>query len=367
VVVKAVFWGTLGALVWTRAGYPLLAAALARVRERPVRKSDVTPKVSLIVPAHDEERVIERRVENLLALDYPTDKLEVVVVSDASTDRTDALVEAVASRDARVRLLRVPRGGKVAAQDFAVRMTQGEIVAFSDANTHWRADALRNLVRSFADPAVAYVCGDHSYEPTTGTNREGLYARYEAWLRRNESRLGSVTGGVGPIYAVRRGDYVELDPRFGHDLALPYLLVQRGRRAVVEPQAVAWEKPARDIEDEYRRKIRMFEHCWLIVLRGGMLRGVDLMYLLQIVSHRYLRYASGLLHLALLVSSVPLARSSRLYATVLGAQLAVLGAAATRPGIARYYVLVTWATIPALLNYLRGGVSPVWEKAEGTR
>jgi cellulose synthase/poly-beta-1,6-N-acetylglucosamine synthase-like glycosyltransferase len=367
VLVKAVFWGSFGALAWTHAGYPLLVAGLARLRERPVRASDVTPPVSLVVAAHNEEDVIVPRLENLLALDYPPEQLDIVVVSDGSTDRTDHLVEAVAARTPRVRLLHVARGGKVAAQDFAVRATDGDIVAFSDANTVWRVDALRKLVRSFADPEVAYVCGDHSYEPTIGTNREGVYARFEAWLRKNESRVGSVTGGVGPIYAVRRDDYVELDPRFGHDLALPYLLVERGRRAVVEPEAIAWEKPARDIEDEYRRKIRMFEHCWLIVLRGGMLRRARGLYLLQLISHRYLRYATGVLHLTLLASSVLGPRTGRVYRATLGAQLALLAAAAVRPGLARYYVLVTWATIPALVNHLRGGVSPVWEKAAGSR
>jgi cellulose synthase/poly-beta-1,6-N-acetylglucosamine synthase-like glycosyltransferase len=276
-------------------------------------------------------------------------------------------VEAVAAAEARVRLLALPRGGKVAAQDAAVRGSTGEILAFSDANTLWRPDALRLLVRAFADPEVAYVCGSHFYEPAAGTNREGLYARYEGWLRRNESRLGSITGGVGPICAVRREDYSELDSRFGHDLALPYLLVQRGRRAVVDADAIAWERPARDVEDEYRRKVRMFEHCWLILLRGRMLRGVGSGYAVQLVSHRHLRYASGLLHVLLLVASLALARRGAAYRAVLGAQVALLAAAAVRPGVARYYVLVTWATVPALRNYLRAGVPPVWEKAAGTR
>jgi cellulose synthase/poly-beta-1,6-N-acetylglucosamine synthase-like glycosyltransferase len=366
VVAKAVFWGSLGALAWTHLGYPALAAALGRIRERPVRKADGEPSVTFVVAAHDEERVIERRLANLLRLDYPEDRLELVVVSDASTDGTDELVRAVAAANRRVRLLRVPRGGKVAAQDQAVRATSGEIVAFSDANTLWRADALRELVRSFADPEVAYVCGSHFYAGGDGTNREGTYAVLEGWLRRNESRFGSITAGVGPIYAVRRDDYVELDPRFGHDLALPYLLVQRGRRAVVEPEAVAWERPARDIEDEYRRKIRMFEHCWLILLQGRMLRDVGFVYRVQLVSHRHLRYSSGILHVLLLGSSLAL-RGRPGYRTALGVQLAVLGTAVARKGIARYYVLVTWATVPALANYLRAGVPPVWEKAEGTR
>jgi cellulose synthase/poly-beta-1,6-N-acetylglucosamine synthase-like glycosyltransferase len=348
-------------------GYPLAAAGLARLRSRPVLQRDIEPTVTFVVAAHNEEVVIEQRLSNLLALDYPRDKLELVIVSDASTDGTDALVQSVAARDSRVRLLTVPRGGKVTAQNHGVRATEGELLAFSDANTQWRHDALRKLVRNFGDPDVAYVCGRHFYTRTGGTNREGIYARYEHWLRRNEARIGSITAGVGPIYAVRREDYIELDPRFGHDLALPYLLVQRGRRAVVEPEALAWEKPARDIRDEYLRKIRMFEHCWLILLRGGVLRRIGPTYSIQIVSHRYLRYASGFLHLLLLGSSVALARAGAVYRVALGAQGALLIAAAARSGVARYYVLVTWATVPALVNYMRAGVSPVWEKAEGSR
>jgi glycosyltransferase involved in cell wall biosynthesis len=323
--------------------------------------------VTVIVAAHDEESVIERRLENLLGLDYPPELVEVVVASDASTDGTDAAVEVVAAREPRVRLVRVPRGGKVAAQDLAVRETSGDVVAFSDANAVWAAPALRKLVRNFADPEVAYVCGQLRLEAPDGTNQEGAYWRYELWLRESESALGSVTGGNGSIYAVRRSDYVEVDPRFGHDLSFPYRMVQRGRRAVYEPEAVAFEKPSRDIEDEYRRKVRMFEHCWLIVVEGRMLEGLDPLYLAEIVSHRLLRYGSGLLHLALLGSSAALAPRGRVYGLTLLGQLAFLGAAAARPGLPRYYTLVSWATVEALANYVRRGVPAVWAKAEGTR
>ena len=260
-------------------GYPAACAVAARIRPRPVHKDDVLPTVSLIVAAHDEETVIARRIENLLALDYPPERVEIVVASDASGDETDAIVRGIESRERRVRLLSCPRGGKVNAQNLAVQRTTGEIVAFSDANATWAPDALRRLVRSFADPEVAYVCGQLRLQEADGTNREGAYWRYEMWLREQESSLGSVTGGNGSIYALRRADYVEVDPRFGHDLALPYLMVQRGRRAVYEPQAHAFEKPSRDLEDEYRRKVRMFEHCWLILLEGRMLRDVDPVYL----------------------------------------------------------------------------------------
>jgi cellulose synthase/poly-beta-1,6-N-acetylglucosamine synthase-like glycosyltransferase len=369
VLVKALFWASLGALGWTHLGYPALAALVAHVRRRPVRTADSTPSVTVIVAAYGEETVIERRVENLLQLDYPADRLRIVVASDASTDRTDAIVAEIASREQRVSLLQCPRGGKVAAQDRAVRETDGELVAFSDANATWAPDALARLVRNFADPEVAYACGRLVLTDAEGSNREGVYWRFETWLRAQESALGSITGGNGAIYALRRSDYVEVDPRFGHDLALPYLMVQRGRRAVYDPTALAFEKPTPEIETEYRRKVRMFEHCWLIVLRGKMLRRLKPGYLVQILSHRHLRYGSGLLHVLLLGTNAALVaeRSGIVYDIALGAQASFLALAAARAGLPRYYALITWATVVALWNYLRRGVPATWDAAEGTR
>ena len=323
--------------------------------------------MSVIVAAHDEESVIERRLQNLLALDYPPELLDVVVASDASTDGTDELVEAVAAAEPRVRLLRCPRGGKVAAQDRAVRETNGEVVAFSDANSTWAPDALRLLVRSFADPEVAYACGRVVLETDEGRNKEGLYWRYELKLREAESALGSITGGNGAVYAVRRSDYAEVDPRFGHDLSLPYLLVRRGRRAVYDPEALAFEKATPTTEDEYGRKVRMFEHCWAIVAEGRMLRGQRPLYAAELVSHRHLRYGSGVLHLVLLGSSIVLVGAGPAYTVAFVGQVGLLGAAAAGVGVARYYVLVTWATVVALAGYVRSGVPAVWEQAEGTR
>ena len=361
-ILRIVFWVALAALAWTHAGYPLAAAALARVRRRAVRKEAYEPSVAVIVAAHNEEDVIERRVVNLRALDYPAGKLEVVVTSDASDDRTDELAAAAGAR-----VVTNPRGGKVAAQDRAVRETESEIVAFSDANATWAPDALAKLVRNFADPEVAYVCGRLTLESAEGGNREGVYWRYELATRAAESTLGSVTGGNGSIYAVRRSDYAEVDPRWGHDLSLPYLMVQRGRRAVYEPEALAFERPTPTNETEYRRKVRMFEHCWEIVLRGRMLRRQPLGYAVELLSHRHLRYASGILHLVLLGASIALVRAGWVYDAVLALQLALLAAAAAGVGIARYYVLVTWATVVALWNYLRRGVPATWAAPEGTR
>jgi cellulose synthase/poly-beta-1,6-N-acetylglucosamine synthase-like glycosyltransferase len=373
IVVKVLFWASLAAIVWTHLGYPLAAAALARVRTREVRKRDVTPSVTVIVPAHDEEAIIGPRLDNLLALDYPNQQLEILVVSDGSTDGTGDVVRAYSARQPRVRLLELPRGGKLAALNRAVSECDREVVAFSDANSSWAPDALRMLVRNLADDDVAYVCGKLRLERPDGTNREGVYWRYELWLRGSESALGSITGGNGAIYAVRREHYVA--HRFGQDLGLPDAMVKRGKRAVYEPDAVAFEKPASNLEDEYRRKVRMFPWAWQHMFEGRMLAGVGPLYLFELVSHRVLRYASGLLHLVLLATSIALAPQGLVYDVVLAGQLAwlalaVLGRYRVRvpgAGIAYYYLLVTWATVAALVSYLRFGVSPHWERAEGVR
>ena len=374
-LLRALFWASAVSLAWTHVGYPLTAGLLARLRPRPVRKGDVTPRVSLIVAAHDEEEVIARRLENLLALDYPPELLEIVVASDGSTDRTDAIVDELGRGEPRVRLLRCRRRGKVAAQHLAVRETTGDVVAFSDANSTWAPDALRLLLRSVADPDVAYVCGRVQLEQPDGGNRESAYWRYELWLREQESLMGSITGGNGAIYAVRREDYVEDDPRYGHDLGFPYLMVQRGRRAVYEPEAIATEKPSAEPEDEFERKVRMLTQCWGHVLTGRMLRPTDPLYTVALVSHRLLRYSSGLLHVLLLGSSAALAGRAPVYRLALAAQLAGLGMVAAGklraplPGasLAYYYFLVTEATLAGLVRYLRTGTPVVWDKVEGTR
>jgi cellulose synthase/poly-beta-1,6-N-acetylglucosamine synthase-like glycosyltransferase len=349
--------------VWTHAAYPIAARAFARLRTRPVRRDEAhLPRVSVVVAAYNEEPVIARRLANLRELDYPADRLELVVTSDASTDRTDEIAE-----EAGARVIHNIRGGKVAAQNSAVRQTEGDVIAFSDANCTWAPDALRKLVRAFADPDVAYVCGRLELQDGDGRNKEGVYWRYELALRADESRIDSVTGGNGSIYAVRREDYVEVDPRFGHDLSFPYLMVQRGKRAVYEPEANAYEKATPTNEDEYRRKVRMFEHCWAIVIEGKMLRRLRPLYFVEVLSHRHLRYASGLLHLVLLATSIVLVGQGVIYAVALGIQLGILAAALFGVGLPRYYVLVTWATVTSLWNYLRRGVPTTWDVAEGTR
>ena len=374
-IVRALFWGALGALAWTHAGYPAAIGLLARLRPRAVAREDVTPSVAVVVSAHDEEDVIGRRVENLLGLDYPPELLQVVVASDGSTDRTDEIVEEIAVGEQRVRLLRCPREGKVAAQHRAVRATASDVVAFTDANTEWRPDALRALVRSLADPGVGYVCGRLRLESPEGANLEGLYWRYETWVRQQESTASSITAGNGAIYAVRREAYVEDDPKFGHDFGFPYSMEQAGLRAVYDPEAVAVEKPATEQEDEYGRKVRTIARSWGHLLTGRAFRPTRPLYLFQLVSHRVLRYTSGLAHLGLLLSNVALLGRGAGYRRSLALQLAGLGLAAAGgarlpiPGarLAHYYYVVTKATVAGLVRYLRTGTPQTWDKARGTR
>ena len=377
-VFKALLWGSFGLIVWTHAGYPLAAGLGARLRAyRPRRDDGYLPGVALIIVAHNEAGVIADRLENALALDYPPDRLEIVVSSDASTDRTHEVVERYAEHG--VRLLVNPRGGKIAAQNAAVRATRAEILAFSDANSMWEPNALRLLVRNFADPEVGYACGRlRLASPDGGENVEGLYWRYELWLRAQESRLGSITAGNGAIYAVRHSAYLDLPPEYSHDIALPFRLRRSGLRSVYEPAAVCVEPAAASTSAEWSRKVRMLSRSWWDTVRGGMLdpRRQSPLYYAELISHRFLRYASGLLHAALLVSSAALAPASgaaRVFLAVQGAWL-VLALAGWRwpgrvplSGLAWYYLVVTAASLAALLRMLRHGPQVTWRPADGTR
>jgi hypothetical protein len=332
--------------------------------------------VTLVIAAYAEEAVIAAKVADALALDWPRDRLEIVVAVDGGAE-PGADATAVRARAAGADLvLELPRGGKVRAQDAAVAASSGELLAFSDANAAWEPDALRALLAPLADPAVGYVCGQVRFVNDAGTNQEGLYWRYEMWLREHESALASVTAGNGAIYALPRDAYLHVDAVMGHDLSFPFNVVKRGRRAVYAPAARATEKMVPSIEGEWARKRRMMSHAWPIVLRGGLLspRGYPPLYALMIVSHRVLRYASPLLHLAVAGSTLALLREGRAYRAAALAQAGLLAAAAAggrvrlRPAlVARYYVATTAALGAGLYDHLRHGTPAVWEAAEGTR
>ena len=371
---RTVFWGATALLVHTHVTYPLALAALERVRGRregALPSPGWVPTVSLVIAAHDEEDVIAAKVANALALDYPRDKLEVIVASDGSSDRTAAAAEQ-AGADL---VLDLPRGGKIAAQNTAVERATGEIVAFSDANAFWEPGALRELVAPFYEDDVGYVCGQVRFLAPTGDNEEGAYWRYEMWVRSLESGQDGITAGNGGIYAVRRDLYPPLAPSRSHDLNLPFGLAKRGFRSLYAPRAVAEEKLVPTIEGEFDRKRRMMRGIWDIVVTDRMWdpRGYTPTYAFEVASHRLARYGSPILHALALGANLALLRRGRLYALTLLAQLFVALAAfapesAPRPiALARYYALVTASIALGTLDRLRDGPPAAWERSEGTR
>jgi cellulose synthase/poly-beta-1,6-N-acetylglucosamine synthase-like glycosyltransferase len=391
-LLEILFWLSAALIVWTQLGYALALALIARLFMPTAPRSGIDlsaagavvgglPSLSVIVAAHDEQSVIAAKVENALALDYPRELLELIVACDGCSDAT-AQRARQAGADA---VLELPRGGKIRAQDAAVRSARGEIVAFSDANALWEPDAARVLVGAFDDPKVGYVCGQvrffqdpHRSRGAVATNQEGVYWRYEMSVRSYESRLSSITAGNGAIYATRRAAYLEVDPIMGHDLSFPFNMVKRGWRAVYVPAARAAEKMVPSIEGEFARKRRMMSHTWPIVLRGGMLspRGYGLGYGLMIFSHRILRYATPALHAIALLTNLLLVLDGAgvLYAVTLALQVALLAAAGlggvvrVRPLLlARYYVLTTASLAAGLWDWLRHGTAASWDAAEGTR
>jgi cellulose synthase/poly-beta-1,6-N-acetylglucosamine synthase-like glycosyltransferase len=372
---EILFWVSVGLIVYAHLGYPLLLRALAGAfGERGARREPdgELPGVSLIVPAHDEELVIERKVANARALDYPG-QLEVIVASDGSSDRTAELARSAGADQ----VLELPRRGKVAALNSAVGRASGSILAFSDANSYWRPDALRRLVNRFGDPRVGYACGQVRFEGGEGGNQEGLYWRYEMTIRSMETRLAGITAGNGGIYAVRRESYIELDPSRGQDIGFPFELTKRGWRAVYEQGAVAEEKMAPTVEGEFRRKRRMMWGLWDVMLRWGMLdpRGYGPLYAFEIYSHRLLRYLTPWLHLIALAVNIPLLSHGWVYVVTMALQLALLAGAligrfvpALPFRIAYYYVTMTASIAVGLWDRLRAGAVPIgWEKVEGTR
>jgi cellulose synthase/poly-beta-1,6-N-acetylglucosamine synthase-like glycosyltransferase len=383
---EILFWACAGLIVWTQLGYGLalrLATALVGARAPAAGAGPCTPSVSLIVAAHDEAEVIEEKVANALALDYPRELLEIVIVCDGCEDDTAARARA-AGADV---VLELARGGKIRAQDAAVARSGAQLVAFSDANSLWRPDALRMLISAFADAHVGYACGQVRFTQAASgreaTNQEGAYWRYEMTLRGYESRLASITAGNGAIYATRRADYILVDPVMGHDLSFPFNMVKRGRRAVYVPQAVALEKMVPSIEGERERKRRMMAHTWAIVFTGGLLspRGYGFRYGVMIFSHRVLRYLTPFLHMILFAANAALVAidaggggAEILYVVMLALQLALLAGALLGAAlrwrallIVRYYVLTTASLATGLWDWLRHGVAASWEAAEGTR
>lgn len=390
VALEIIFWASLGLIFFTHLGYPAilwLLVALGRGhrsgRPRPRSshfpgteaepgRSGELPRVSVIVAAFDEEKVIGSKVGNARALDYPAELVEVLVASDGSGDRTVAEAEA-AGADL---VLDLPRTGKTAAQDAAVERASGEILVFSDANSVWEPGALRELVEPFVDPRVAYVCGQVSFTGPDGGNLEGAYWSWEMRVRRLESELAGVTAGNGAIYAVRKASYIPLGATGSHDLSFPAAFARRGELSLYRPDARASEPVVPSLEGELARKRRMMVGLWDILIgeRLADLRGYGFAFGFEILSHRLLRYGTPLLHLLLFISNALLLDTGPFYVAFFALQLLFVLAGLLGRWvpllpfrIARYYLMTTASIALGFWDRLRRGRPGTWEKAEGTR
>jgi cellulose synthase/poly-beta-1,6-N-acetylglucosamine synthase-like glycosyltransferase len=374
------FWLAAAVVVYTWVGYPALVALLARWRPAPpVRKAPITPAVSIVIAVHNEEDCIEAKLAGCLALDYPADRLEVVVASDGSDDRTDALVPGFAP--GRVRLVRLPRSGKAAALNAGVAQARGEILVLTDAREELEPDALRALVENFGDPQVGAASGElhlRLRENPEGGEGLGLYWRYEKAIRRAESTFDSTVGVTGALWALRRELHVPLDPQtILDDVALPMEIVLAGFRVVFEPGARAYDMISDAPRREYQRKNRTLAGNYqLLALRPALLDPRRNRLFFQFVSHKLARLVVPWCLLALLATSASLARGGGwLYTSALLAQLgfyalAVCGWLRSRYGHGPRFldpayslVLLHLAAIAGLFSFLGGGYRRGWKGA----
>jgi cellulose synthase/poly-beta-1,6-N-acetylglucosamine synthase-like glycosyltransferase len=372
------FWTAAGLVLYAYLGYPILIAIIARLWPAPlVRKEQLTPSLSLLIIVHNEEACLEDKLRNLLALDYPQDKLEILVVSDGSTDGTEAIATAFAQAGVRLLSFPGPRG-KAACLNEAVPRAGGEIVVMTDARQPLARDAVRHLVGYFADPSVGAVSGElHLLAPTgTATGGVALYWRYEKLIRRAESRFDSTVGVTGALYALRKDLFVPLDPRtILDDVALPMEVVLAGRRVLFAPEARAWDRMAESPAHEYQRKVRTLAgNCQLLALRPALLHPLRDRLLWQLLSHKVLRLAVPWCLLVLFLASAQLALAGRTaYRLAFAAQALFYLLAAAGGLFARSrsplrltllpytLALLNLAAVRGLLGFLRGTESAAWK------
>jgi cellulose synthase/poly-beta-1,6-N-acetylglucosamine synthase-like glycosyltransferase len=373
-----VFWCAVGILCYVFVGYPLILVVLGRfVRKRLVFEALPPPTVSLIVSAYNEEKVIGEKIENCLSIQYPQDKLEIIIVSDASTDQTDAIVTRYMHEG--VVLKRMPvRRGKTTGLNAVVPLAKGEIIVFSDANALYAPDAVQKLVRNFADPSVGCVTGDSRYiqlDMSYVGGSEDTYWDYERLLKSKESSLGSMVGADGAIFAIRKRLFSSLREEDINDFVIPLQIVGRGYRCIFEPEAVCFENSMVHFEEEFRRKVRVVNRSW-----NGLFRVKPLLnpvrygwFSIQLISHKLLRWLTPLFLLAALMSSVCLTSQHWMYIGAAAGQLGfyalgMVGLMLERVQIRSrwlsfpcYFVLMNVASIAGVLKYMRGEKINIWE------
>jgi cellulose synthase/poly-beta-1,6-N-acetylglucosamine synthase-like glycosyltransferase len=306
---EIIFWSAILVISYIYVGYPLLLALLTSIRRNRSRQyGNHFPTVTLIVAAHNEEKVIAKKLQNILDLNYPRERLNAIIVSDGCTDRTNEIVGRYAGNGIRL-ITKSKRHGKTACQNIGAEMADGEVLVFSDANAIYRRDTVTKLVRHFDDNRVGCVCGELRYKNDSASSAgdgEELYWRYERFLKDRESRLSSLIGVNGSVYAIRKDCYVPLDDGLISDLVEPLLIYMKGFKIVYEKEAISEEDANHHMEDELKRKVR-------IVTRGirGLLYTKSLLnplkwgvFSIQIISHKLLRWLVPYLLLAILMTNL---------------------------------------------------------------
>ena len=289
---RAAFWISTSLIGWVYVGFPILAWTRAKFRARPYWSAAVTPSVTIIVPAHNEERAIRRKLASIAALDYPADRIEVVVASDGSTDRTVEIARS--APDLRTSVLDLPRAGKAAALNAAVAEATGVILVFSDANSILDRSSIRNLVARFGDDAVGGVAGDQRYDPGgSGGTQDGerSYWSFERALKGWESRAGNTISSTGALHAIRAALYRPVPDGLTDDFFISTGVIAQGYRLVFEPGAIAREPVATSTSEEYARKVRVAGRILATQLARRSLMDPRRhgFYAIQLLSHKLLR------------------------------------------------------------------------------
>ena len=371
-----VFWICLLVTVYIYFGYPLLLWILSRVRPRPVREGDVTPKMTILIPAFNEEKLIGAKITNTLSLSYPAGQLEVLVVSNGSTDGTEEIVSSWP--DPRVRLLALEQPGKMEALNAGVNAASGEIIVFADADFLLDDRALIEISRKFNDPEVGGVCGARkpgmSREGDATGEGEGLYGRWDRWQKIRESEIGSVFAADGLLYAIRKELYVPIsDPAQADDIAISVPVVLQGYRLIFEPRAMAWEDAKVFAGDEFRRKVRVTNHSVRALLNLGAPLFTSGFYSVELLSHKLVRHFIPFFLIPLLIANLFLVRAGALYQLALLGQVTIYGLAAlgailrnSPAGRARplyvpyFFCFVNAAAFFGILSIMRGRKLAAW-------
>ena len=380
-LVEFCFWLSACMIVYVYLGYPFCAFLLSKIMRRSVQKDDIRPKVSILIAAYNEESCIANTIQNKLLLDYPKELLEIIVISDGSTDKTDELVNDFSEHG--VLLIRQePRAGKTAALNKGVDHANGEIIIFSDANSMYASNTATYLVSCFADESVGYVSGKMIYVNPNGTmvgDGCSAYMRYENKLRAYETKLGSVVGVDGGVDAMRRELYTPLNPDQLPDFVQPLKVVEKGYRVVYEPKALLQEEVSKDESGEYRMRVRVaLRALWALWDMKSLLVGkVGLLFAWQLWSHKVLRYLCFFWLVVAFASNLFLTCTHHFYLATLLLQIAGYGVplaplrlkGASFAGkfvrFLRYFALLNLASAHALLKFLLGERLALWTPRKG--